>query len=220
MSDLSKDISKHTAANHAALRKHPLPVAHASYSHVHVNTMERTNRGGPRARCPSASWSWALERPAALVGPRLFICGWSCLCCGQSERQTLALLRWCVNTPRIFLGESARQLRRLVKQQGNLARGTEWTGHVSGDLKGWSRPISHEDTSKSSDIQLSPRWLFFQDIHVTYNKFSSFDVARINFNYKTIEAVLNQLITAAYMALISATKVIAVATNFPIWTPK
>lgn len=100
MSDLSKDI---TAANHVALCKHPLPVA--SYSHVHVNTMERTNRGGPWACCPSASWSWALKRPAALVGPRLFICGWSCLCCGQSERQTLALLRWCVNTPRIFLRE-------------------------------------------------------------------------------------------------------------------
>lgn len=27
----------------------------------------------------------------------LFICGWSCLCCGQSERQTLQLLQWCVN---------------------------------------------------------------------------------------------------------------------------
>lgn len=27
----------------------------------------------------------------------LFICGWSCFCCGQSEKQTLQLFHWCVN---------------------------------------------------------------------------------------------------------------------------
>lgn len=45
-------------------------------------------------------------------------------------------------------------------------------------------------------------------------------MVQINFNYKTIKAVLNKLITAVYMALILTTQVITVATNFPSWTPK
>lgn len=39
--------------------------------------------------------SWPLSRV-------LFICVWSCLCCGQSERQTLQLLQWCVNILGMF----------------------------------------------------------------------------------------------------------------------
>lgn len=81
---------------------HKPPVAHEgicihthTYTHVNTNTSAQT-RGGPDSLSPAPLAScmlhlWPLPRV-------LFICGWGCLCCGQSERQTLQLLQRCVNT--------------------------------------------------------------------------------------------------------------------------
>lgn len=65
-----------------------------THLHMHKHKHKRTSRGGPdssqRLLDCILLHSWPLPRV-------LFICGWSCLCCGQSERQTLQLLQWCVN---------------------------------------------------------------------------------------------------------------------------
>lgn len=67
-----------------------------THTRKHKHELKQTEEARTRCLCVSLDCILLHSRPLPRV---LFICGPSCLCCGQSERQTLQLLQWCVNMP-------------------------------------------------------------------------------------------------------------------------